>query len=622
MSTRPLHLAALTLAVFVPLGWSQEQPQPEAPSPVVTSVPVEEPAPPPASAVEVVPAAPEPAPAAPVAPPAASEVIIKDDTANRPAIVARNTGASANDTLSVDFPEEDIRNILRNVADLFELNLVVPEALQGRTSIKLRDVTWRQIFQVILEPVGYTYVEDGNIIKIVSQASLLQEPVSTEVFLINYARAGDIMPTLTSLVDPAAGGRIVIDARTNSLVITERPSRMNRIRPIIEKLDRATDQVMIESKFIEVTDRDVKNVGVNWQALAGMRLGVGGDAQGQVGAYTREQIGQNTNGSDRTSDNSSQTTNNSNNGTTGTQTTGSTTSNTVTTTNGVPTATSSTGVNSSVTNTVTAATAAGVQSTASEALNLLQSLTGGTANERTLSAVFSADQFNIVLSALRTANNTKVVSNPTIVTLNNSEAVINVGEERPIPNYTFSEQTGTFQISGFTYKPIGVLLRVTPQVNSLGLIKLSLSPEVSQPNGQVAFGGASGTTIPIVATRKAQTQVSLKDGYTMGIGGLLTSSGSKGQTKVPVLGSVPVLGRLFRSDTKNTETTNLIIFITARSLKADGAPVEEVFDSERVRGLNMERKELPGYRDGSDPFVQPPAEPEAKKKRKLFGKAD
>src|SRR5690349_2613400 len=85
------------------------------------------------------------------------------------------------DTLSVDFPDEEIRNVLRNVADLFELNLVIPDTLQGKTSIKLRDVTWRQIFQVVLNPVGYTYIEDGNIIKVVTTESLNMEPLSTEV---------------------------------------------------------------------------------------------------------------------------------------------------------------------------------------------------------------------------------------------------------------------------------------------------------------------------------------------------------------------------------------------------------------------------------------------------------
>ena len=86
-----------------------------------------------------------------------------------PGVATKGQDSAGKDTLSVDFPDEDIRTILRNVADLFELNIIIPESLQGKTSIKLRDVTWRQIFQNVLAPVGFTYVEDGNIIKIVSK---------------------------------------------------------------------------------------------------------------------------------------------------------------------------------------------------------------------------------------------------------------------------------------------------------------------------------------------------------------------------------------------------------------------------------------------------------------------
>lgn len=559
MRTRTFVSLAVLLAVSIAQGQAQIDPAAEQP----TAAPAINP--------------PSPTTAEP-------EITIKELGAT-PAGAVKSRDASGYDTLSVDFPDEDVRNILRNVADLFELNLVIPEELQGKASIKLRDVTWRQIFQVVLDPVGYTYIEEGNIIKVVSNDTLLQEPVATEVFIINYARAADIMPTITSLVDPAAGGRIVVDGRSNSLVITERPSRMNRIRPIIEQLDRATDQVMIESKFVEVTDRDVKNLGVNWASLNSYNVAVGGDEQGVIGSYERSQTGERSDGE------------NSETGTTGAQ------SNTVTSTNGAVTSTSSTSQSSTI------------------GLDKLTSLVGGTTNDRMLNAVFSADQFGIVLSALQTLGNTKIVSNPTIVTLNNTEASINVGEERPIPNYTFSEQTGTFQISGFTYKPIGVLLKVTPQVNARGMIKLTLSPEVSQTNGNVTFGGASGTQIPIVATRKATTQVSLKNGYTMGIGGLVTQNATTGETKVPVLGSVPVLGRLFRSDNRESTTSNLIIFITAKSLSAEGAPVEEIFESSRVRQLDMKREDLPGYRDGSDPFVAPaPVETETKKKSKWFGK--
>jgi type IV pilus assembly protein PilQ len=398
--------------------------------------------------------------------------------------------------------------------------------MQGKTSIKLRDVTWRQIFEVVLTPIGYTYIEQGSIIKIVSLESLAQEPVNTEIFIFNYARAAEILPIVSSLVESAAGGKIVIDARSNSLVITERPSRLNRIRPIITQLDKATDQVMIESKFIEVTDRDVKNLGANWSSLSGTNLNLASMSQAVSGST-------------------------------------------------IP--------------------------------NALKDLVAHNSTKAVApaTAVFSTDAFKVILSALQTSGNTKIVSNPTIVTLNNTEATINVGEEDPIPNYTYNQEHGSFEVSGFLYKPIGVILKVTPQVNARGFIKLILSPEVSTKNGTVTFGGAGGAEIPIIGTRKATTQVTLKDGYTMGIGGLLSSLGTKGNTKVPVLGSIPLLGALFRSSSKDVTTTNLLIFVTAKTISADGAPVEQVFDSRRTREVGLRRDELPGYRDGSDPFLPP-----------------
>ncbi len=91
------------------------------------------------------------------------------------------------------------------------------------------------------------------------------------MFVINYALAEDIRGSVEPLINTTVGGRIVVNTRSNALVITERPSRL-KIRPIIEQLDKATDQVMIESKFVEVTDRDVTNIGVNWSSLSGFQL--------------------------------------------------------------------------------------------------------------------------------------------------------------------------------------------------------------------------------------------------------------------------------------------------------------------------------------------------------------
>lgn len=542
------------------------------------------------------------------------------------------------DTLSVDFPDEDIKTILRNVADLFELNLVVPDTLAGKASIKLRDVTWRQIFQVVLSPVGYTYIEEGNIIKVVSNESLTLEPVSTEVFILNNAKALDIKPTVDGLVDPAVGGKIFIDSRSNALVITERPTRMGRIRSIVEQLDRATDQVMIESKFVEVTDRDIRDIGVNWAGLQNMTLGAGQLSQtfSRSRGQERSQSITGSNGSSNGSTDSSTTNSGSNRSTSSSN--GTTNSNTTTNTGGTNTRTSTTNTGTQLlpttttdalgnvtttydvvaTNTSSVTTTASdpssqssstvgsssgsslqngtsfgetvgnsVTSSVSSAINNLVGLSDTGATSRLASAVFSASDFNVVISALKSRTNTKVVSNPTVVTLNNSEAVLNIGQEFPIPNYTYNAERGSFEVSGFTYKPIGVILKVTPQVNSQGLIRLSLEPEISQQADQTTFGGAGGASIPIISTRKAKTNISLKNGYTVGIGGLMSSQQSHGGTKVPVLGSIPVLGRLFSSKSVNDNSTNLLIFITAKTVNSDGALPGEVFSATSLQATEM-----------------------------------
>src|SRR5690625_352007 len=97
------------------------------------------------------------------------------------------------DTLTIDFADSEIRTILRTVADIFHLNLVIPETLTGRVSIKLHDVKWSQVFDVVLSPVGFTYIEEGNIIKVVSIESLTLEPPVTTVVILIYVQATDIM---------------------------------------------------------------------------------------------------------------------------------------------------------------------------------------------------------------------------------------------------------------------------------------------------------------------------------------------------------------------------------------------------------------------------------------------
>lgn len=465
--------------------------------------------------------------------------------------------------VSIDFPDEEIRTILRIVADLYDLNLVIPELLTGRASIKLRNVTWQQVFDVVLSPVGFTYVSEDNIIKIISLESLQQEPPVTEVVILNYALATDIEATIRPMVD-AQTGRIQVDKRSNALVITESPTRMRRVRAVIEKLDQPTMQVMIESKFIETRNRAVENIGVNWTSLDGYNASAGPFTH----SYQKEKTsGQNSN-RDQTSGSTSASSSQISQGVTG----------------GVP-------FNDSLTESKSSATG-GVNSFAGN--------TNLSSTARLSSAVFSADEFNVVLSALRTTNDVKLVSNPTVVTLNNKEANIHIGQEYPVVTPRYNPETGTYEAGG---KPeitqIGISLNVTPQINSAGFINLDVEPEVSTLGDTVTYFGAE---YPIKVTRRAHTFVTIKDGYTVAIGGLVQDDTINTETRVPILGSIPVLGRLFRSNSNDKDQQNLIIFITARTLNPDGSSYEEILDPRVVRNMGLTREEIPGYRSDVEMF--------------------
>lgn len=455
------------------------------------------------------------------------------------------------DTISVDFPEEDVRAIIRDVADLYELNVIIPETLVGTVSLKLRNVTWRQVFEVVLEPLNFTYIEDGNIIKIKSREDLLAEPVDTRVFIVNFAKARALQETVKPLVDPAAGGRMQVDQRSNALIITERPSRMNDIQVIIETLDKPTEQVMIESKFVEVRDKDNLDLGINWSSLAAYEIGAGPFQREYEKEDSRNEAGGS--GVQPGSFNSF--------------------SNTTTTTMDSSSASPTTIVDETV-------NSIGNTTTYLDRIKRLDT------------ALFTADQFKVVLSALKLNSDVELISNPTVVTMNNAPARINIGEEFPLPKFQFNRETGQFEVNGFEFKDIGIILDVTPQINGAGFITLDIEPTISNRSGVAQF---ENINVPIISTRTTKSMVTIKSGYTLAIGGLIEKSTQKTDTRVPVLGDIPGVGRLFRSESMAEDNRNLIIFITAKILSASGATYRDVFSQRRIFEMGIRNRDLPGY---------------------------
>jgi type IV pilus assembly protein PilQ len=457
------------------------------------------------------------------------------------------TADQQDETISVDFPNEEIRTILRNVADMYDLNLVIPETLTGTTSIKLRNVTWKQVFQVVLEPVGFTYMVDNNIVKIKSRQEMTTEPMDTRVFLINSAHASELVNALAPMIDAPAGGKIQVDNRTNSIIVTERPTHMNNIQEIIERLDRPTQQVSIETKFVELADNDNKNLGLTWN-FNGTTLGSVGYAWQYNIAHGLNIIGDSGSLPLRQ----------------------------------VPI--SSGGVESGLNGVL----ATGITPVAPRRAADL--------------AVFNQAQYDATLQAIQTITDARLVSNPTVVTLDNEEVSFLVGTQIILVYPTINNQTGQASPGEHEKLNVGITMKVRPQVTNNGFINLTVNPIVSRLDAvsDTYFGG----TYPRVDTRElTDAKVSIKDGFTLALGGLIDDTDEKIVTQVPILGDIPVLGYLFRSTNTIKEHNNLIIFITAKTLNPDGATYREVIDPNLMIRTDVTDNEIPGFYDRSHPEV-------------------
>ncbi|MDI9543057.1 MAG: type II secretion system secretin GspD, partial [Pseudomonadota bacterium] len=170
------------------------------------------------------------------------------------------------------------------------------------------------------------------------------------------------------------------------------------------------------------------------------------------------------------------------------------------------------------------------------------------------------------INAMAQDTKVNILSTPQIITLDNKEAEITVGANVP---YVTREDTDTTNIDRtirtYDYRDVGVMLKFTPQINQQGWVRL----ELFQENTSLVAGQGADEFAPTTLKRSAKTTVTVKDGATMVIGGLIGDSVTFGENRVPLLGRIPLLGYLFKSKTKKYEKTNLYIFLTPQIIDTE-----------------------------------------------------
>lgn len=177
-----------------------------------------------------------------------------------------------------------------------------------------------------------------------------------------------------------------------------------------------------------------------------------------------------------------------------------------------------------------------------------------------ISFSITGEDFNFLFRALQTQGRVEVLSRPQIFVQDNQEANITVGERVPTVQDITVSSAGVVTPS-VTYEDVGVILTVTPIVNPDGYVSMVIRPEISSI-GTSSVAVASGVNLPIFTQRSAETTVTVKDGETIVIGGLITSRENDSENKVPLAGDVPVLGNLFRSTVRRSTKTELLIVLT------------------------------------------------------------
>ena len=427
--------------------------------------------------------------------------------------------------LSLNFQNIEIRSLLQVIADFTNFNVVTSDTVTGAVTLRLKDVPWDQALDIIMQAKSLGMRKNGNVLLIAPKEELaakekqeleskaaLQglEPLRSQAFQLNYAKAGEIAIQLVGVGGGGGNSRtlssrgsLISETRTNQLFVNDIPSKLEQVQQLIAKLDIPVRQVLIEARIVEASDSFGRSLGVRLGGsdLRGIR---GGDAGYNLGGANRVAIGGSYNAVS---------------GTTG-------------------------------------ETTATLDSTNTSFVNLPALGQGGYSPSTFAISLFSsaANRFlNLELSALEADGKGKLVSSPRIVTADQTKALIEQGTEFPYQQATSSGATSV------AFRKANLKLEVTPQITPEGSIILDLDINKDSRGETTAAGIA-------INTKHIKTQVLVENGGTVVIGGIFELTEADSESKVPLLGDLPAVGNLFKTKTRSSNKSELLVFITPKMI--------------------------------------------------------
>lgn len=434
--------------------------------------------------------------------------------------------------LSLNFQNIEVRSLLQVIADFTNFNIVTSDTVTGALTLRLKDVPWDQALQIIMDAKGLGMRKSGTVLwiapkdeidartkKDLEAALAIQklEPLKTQAFQLNYAKAADMLTQLTNSSSSGGSGTntrfltergsAISEPRTNQLFVTDTPSKLEDVRQLLLTLDVAVRQVLIEARIVEARDTFGRSLGVRLGG-ADLRANRGGDGGYSIGGDNRVVFG------------------------------------------------------TGYSNAVASSGAGGTTNVDGNFVNLPASLSNVSSVGSFALSIFNsaANRFlTLELSAMEADGKGKIISSPRIITADQTKALIEQGTEYP---YSVTAPNGATTLA---FKKAVLKLEVTPQITPEGNIILDLDVN-KDSRGETTTQGVA------IDTKHIKTQILIENGGTVVIGGIFEMEDTNQENKIPLLGDVPVVGNLFKSRTKESSKREMLVFITPKVI-TDRGPV-------------------------------------------------
>ncbi len=436
--------------------------------------------------------------------------------------------------VTFNFQDIEVRALLQLIADVSGLNVVVSDSVGGSVTLRLQNVPWDQALDIVLQAKALDKRQVGNVIWVApadeiaareqAQLAALEEkrqlePLRSTFVQVNYAKATDLETIIRSASTGEEGtgllserGSVTVDERTNVLLLNDTADRLTEIRELVTLLDRPVRQVQIESRIVVASDTFGKELGARFGVTGGYE-----DSHGNL--FT-------TGGSVAATDQLNNTAFN----------------------NRIQ--------NGSSLGPVFFPGAPGGPILGPSLGNRLNFNLPASANAGRfgVSLLTSDYLLDLELSALEQEGRGEIISSPRLITANQKEAFIQQGVEIPF------QQASSSGATNVEFKEAVLELRVQPLITPDDRVVLDLA--VKNDSVGELFAGENGAQIPAIDTREIGTQVLVDNGQTVVLGGIYQQTIRVDKNKVPVIGDIPGVGRLFRQRTEEDDKSELLIFVT------------------------------------------------------------